>query len=202
MQSDCKPDIARETIISDCGPSKFPDGYHSTARSPPPEKPLLRTRSRSPVEEPPVRARSKSPHAKRPTFQRIYDSIHRYGQLERIRVSPHRNRNLTFELRRYTFPADRPVQLRLGNTPNSYAPMPTTEQIVLSTLDGDVVAILEKTNCLVAIYNRRRVRAKINMSTGTVTKMEPEEVSNSPVGRRIPISANYIVLRAILDLNE
>lgn len=60
--------------------------------------------------------------------------------------------------------------------------MPTLEQILLSTADGDVFAILESYSVLVEIftwvYSGNNKRAKINMMTSTVTAMIKEEVTD------------------------
>lgn len=108
---------------------------------------------------------------------------------------PHR----VFEVRRFTFPADKPIELIVAG--NARAPMPTEERNVLTTSTGDILAILEGSSHLRGIYTSQvcgRRRVKINMVSGAIDIMTSEEIKQTPLGSRNPISKNF----RILDVNE
>ncbi|XP_033220795.1 uncharacterized protein LOC117175233 isoform X2 [Belonocnema kinseyi] len=164
----------------------------SSERSPPSLELSLRVGSKSPPTIPPssvepcLRIRSRSPSAR-----------HEYSLgLEHIRLIPHSNPHQRFEIRKYTFPPDKPIQLR-GKINNTFKPMTTNEQHVLTTSTGDVVAILVGTTHLRGIYSKGDLieqRVKINMYSGLVEDMTSAEIQDSPIGQRFPILNNFRIV--------
>ncbi|XP_033212440.1 serine/arginine repetitive matrix protein 1-like [Belonocnema kinseyi] len=176
-------------------------GVRATSSSDKPERSStpVRSRSRSPR---PVRVRSRSPpprnvssekasSSKSPLANRLmvapkwlpsdHGPGHKLDQLPFIRLIPKTASKRKFELRRYTFPVHGEMKLRKGSS--IYEPLPTEEQIVISTSNGDVFAILETSNCLAGMYIRSSKtfkRAKINTETGRVTVLTQDELDDTP----------------------
>lgn len=117
-----------------------------------------------------------------------------------FRLTSIRNVSRVFELRRYTFPADTPLKLTKRNI--IIVPIPTQEQVVMSTFDGDVYAVLESNDNLSGFqmfyeYKKhdRYKRAKMNMESGKPTFLTSEEIYEIPVGPNHPIKRFYIINR-------
>lgn len=175
----------------------------SPVRVSPPSEPSLRDRSRSPParthypgspvsasppSEPPLRVKTRSPPADCIPYLRLGKL--KIEEFKSVRLIPNTNPKRKFEIRRYTFPREAPIQLRGKN--HSLEPMPTDEQTVLSTKHGDVLAIFERSNTyLRGIYIGRNKRIKINMHTGKVEGITEEESEESPLGKNCPISRNF-----------
>lgn len=96
-----------------------------------------------------------------------------------------------FELRRYVFPPDEPIQRRTG--PREFHPFPRKEYVVLSTSTGKAFAIWEDKGYFAGIYNYGRMRVKLDMHTNQISSMTREEVADSPVGFRRIFTRNFRV---------
>lgn len=76
---------------------------------------------------------------------------------------PHRH----FEIRKYSFPAGKPLKLR-GVGRNHFKPLTTKERDVLTTPTNDVTGIIEYFSYFRGIYNHDRKRVVINIRSGEV----------------------------------
>lgn len=157
-------------------------------------EPTIRERSRSPrVMPPPARPRPRSRCIAPPTRLPAPGGLGcGLEELIFIRLISNMNPHRIFELRRYTFPENKPLQIRIGR--NKYESMPTEEQIVLITYDGDIFAILETHNILAGLYTPdggEKIRAKINVRSGMVTPLTRMEVIETQVGSSRPIMKYY-----------
>lgn len=178
--------------------SHFPARPHSPVRSSTviPRSPDSQVRS-SPSAEPSLRVRSISPPA-----VRSVDCILGYGlqELKFVRLIPDTNSNRSFEVRRYIFSRDEPIYVR--GRGQVLMPMPTEEQTILLTSNGDVFAIFGDDTFLRGIYtirtylgNKCEKRVKMNMYSGMITDMTKQEIRETPLGKSRPISKNF---RAIM----
>ncbi|XP_033229055.1 uncharacterized serine-rich protein C215.13-like [Belonocnema kinseyi] len=147
--------------------------------------------------EPPLRSRSKSPPASH-TFSRVLGFT--LEDIKFVRLIPRNSSTPIFELRRYVFPRDKII--RLKNQRQDLLPMPTGEQIVLSTSNGDVCAIFasssNNSHYLRALYKplyKGLKRAKINMHSGIVTELTPEEIAKCAVGTKSGIAKSFEIIR-------
>lgn len=78
----------------------------------------------------------------------------------------------------------------LGRNIYSYVPMPAEEQIVISTSDDSVFAILENTSALPGLYiyvNKHLIRVKISMRNRKITALFQEKLVETPVASKCPI---------------
>lgn len=117
-----------------------------------------------------------------------------FKDISSVRLIPLANPNRRFKICRYTFSRDTPIQVK--EKPNVFRPLPTGRQIVLSTSNSDVLAIVELNNTVLSgIYTTRRRRAKINMKCGEIKMMTKEEIMESPVGNRRFIATNFNIIR-------
>ncbi|XP_033221725.1 uncharacterized protein LOC117175955 isoform X1 [Belonocnema kinseyi] len=139
--------------------------------------------------EPNLRLRSRSPAAiRRPPFRIFGYDIE---QLAFIRLIPKKNRHWIFEIHRYTFPADTPAKLRTGS---ELGPMPTGERFVLTTSNGEIMALLERSNTILrGIYAVQYFlkRVKVNMYSGLVFPLNKIEADVTPTSGNQPIAKNF-----------
>ncbi|XP_033209313.1 uncharacterized protein LOC117168066 [Belonocnema kinseyi] len=137
----------------------------------------------------------------RKTFSGLIFGFH-LEELEFLRLIPRRNPDREYKLRRYIFPPDEPIQLRTKN--RTLKPMPTEEMLVLSTLSGDIWAILEKTPNRQMVLRAMYIpiplvylgaeRVKINMYSRKVEKLTKEEISECPTGSKNPIAKCFKII--------
>lgn len=78
-------------------------------------------------------------------------------------------------------------------------PIPTEAQTVLTTSDGDVLAIFEKNHTrLRGMYalkdeyeSQVERRVKINIQSGAIRNMTPKEIRECSLGPRHPVSKDF-----------
>ncbi|XP_033214875.1 uncharacterized protein LOC117171557 [Belonocnema kinseyi] len=152
----------------------------------------------SPPAEPSHRSRSRSRSATRPSS---YIFGFELEELKFIRLIPKANPQRQFEIRKYTFPPDAPILLK--GERGTLVPVPSEEQTVLSTSNGDVFAIFAKNQkSLRGIHARRNrlmeikieKRVKMNIESGAITEMTREEIAESLLGRSNPIKLNFEII--------
>ncbi|XP_033225808.1 uncharacterized protein LOC117178490 [Belonocnema kinseyi] len=138
----------------DCLPNGAPiPGNSHSSPSNSPERP-------SSVTEPSRRSRSRSPIN--------YSSLRVLGfsfeELKSVRLIPKANPNRRFEIRRYTFPRDKPICVR--GEYQLLRPIPKEEKL-------------------------KEKRVKINIYSGAVEEMSREEIRETPLTRKQPVSKNF-----------
>lgn len=75
--------------------------------------------------------------------------------------------------------------------------MPTKERNILAASNGDIMSMMKRNNTLLRkMYTKTGAlkKAKINMDSGAVVLMNKEEIKETPVGSRHPISKNFRVI--------
>lgn len=126
----------------------------------------------------------------------------RLDQLKSIRLIPYSNPHRIFQLQRYTFPADTGILLKTGR--DTFEPVPTQEQTVMSTSEGYVFALLVSPNDLAGLYIYRshhsnHARVKINIESAMPTSLTKQELYETSVGPRRPIERYFRVNRVNCD---
>lgn len=118
------------------------------------------------------------------------------NQLDFIWLIPFKNPNRWFKLRRCTFPQNKSILLHVEK--HFYGPMPSQEQVVLSTSQGNAFAIVQSGNVLARIYSyptncHSRRHENINMESGVIIPLSRDEILDVLVGTHNLVYRNFRV---------
>ncbi|XP_033221731.1 uncharacterized protein LOC117175955 isoform X2 [Belonocnema kinseyi] len=182
----------------ECLPNGEPlPGFSRSSTSCSSDEPIPLGRSFTPVRsvapaEPAFRLRSRSPlRRRRPSLILGHDP----AELSFIRIISNKNAHRIFEVRRFTFPADTAIKYRTGR--GAPVSLPTSEQLVLTTPNGDIMATFDCNNTFLrAIFTNNIFlrRVKMNMYSGMIHVLRRDEIEEVPAGNNRPISKNFKVL--------